>query len=437
MKVRYPIPRDKGMDNTLSLINEGFNYISDRREELQSDIFETRLLGKKAICMAGEEAAEIFYDDEKFTRKGAVPKPLKKTLLGENTIHEQEGEVHKQRKRMHLSMMTPERLEDMKRIAIEELNIKATQWENKEQVILFEEMHEILTRAGCRWAGIPLKEEEVKQRTDELVAVVDSFGGSLSRYKKAKKARESQEKWLSGIIKDIRKGRYSPPAYTPAYIVAHHREINGKKLDLNTAAVELSNSFRPLIATANFIAFGALALHEHPEKAVKLREDDGKYMQMFAQEVRRYYPFAPAMGAKVKRSFIWKDYKFKKNTMVVLDFFGTNRHPDSWEKGEEFKPERFENWNESPFSFIPQGGGDHHTGHRCAGEWMTVMVMRSFFKYLTANISYQVPEQDLSYSMTRMPTMPKSGFVLTNVKKNKPYPKDLLQHEQSQTVVKS
>lgn len=66
------IPRERVLDNTLTMLLEGYHYIPNRRRRFQSDIFQTRLLGQKVICMGGEEAAEIFYDQEKFTRKGAV-----------------------------------------------------------------------------------------------------------------------------------------------------------------------------------------------------------------------------------------------------------------------------------------------------------------------------------------------------------------------------
>ncbi|OHX54568.1 hypothetical protein BB776_05690 [Planococcus salinarum] len=154
-----------------------------RRKELDSDIFETRLLGKKSLCIAGEEAAAVFYDNKYFNAKGAAPKPLKKTLLGEGGIHGRDGEDHHHQKRMFLSMMTPERLEDMKRLAIEELDRKASQWERMDQVLLLDEIEEVLARSVMDWAGLPLKESEVKTRTQELVAMVDSFGGSLTRFK--------------------------------------------------------------------------------------------------------------------------------------------------------------------------------------------------------------------------------------------------------------
>lgn len=436
MQVKKPIPRAAEVDSTLSLINEGFNFLPNRRKELGSDIFETRLLGKKTLCIAGEEAAAVFYDNKYFKRKGAMPKPLKTTLLGEGGIHGRDGEEHHHLKRMFLSMMTPERLEDIKRMVIEELDAKASKWESQDQVVLLDEVEEILTRAICHWAGLPLKENEVKQRTQELSAMVDAIGGSLERFKEGAQSRKSQEKWLMGIIKDIRSGIYNPPPNTAAYIVAHHKGTDGKYLDLHTAAVDLNNSYRPMLATTYLIVFGALALHEYPETRTKLQAGQNNYSHMFAQEVRRFYPFTPAMAAKANRDFVWHGYHLKKNMLVVLDIFGTNRHPESWDRPDEFIPERFENWKGSPFSFLQQGGGDHHMGHRCAGEWMTIMVMQAFFKYLTENISYTVPEQDLDYDMRRMPTMPKSKFIISNVKKILPSPENIIRDQQSPFAVR-
>ncbi|WP_222707250.1 cytochrome P450 [Pontibacter qinzhouensis] len=52
---------------------------------------------------------------------------------------------------------------------------------------------------------------------------------------------------------------------------------------------------------------------------------------------------------------------------MLLEVYGTHHDPELWENPEEFRPERFRDWKRIPFDFIPQGGGDHHTDHRCAG----------------------------------------------------------------------
>lgn len=62
--------------------------------------------------------------------------------------------------------------------------------------------------------------------------------------------------------------------------------------------------------------------------------------------------------------------------MAFLDIYGANRDPAVWDRPEEFAPERFEDWSESASDFIPQGGNDFDTGHRCAGEHITIEIMK-------------------------------------------------------------
>ena len=64
-----------------------------------------------------------------------------------------------------------------------------------------------------------------------------------------------------------------------------------------------------------------------------------------------------------------------------------------------FSPDRFAEWEGSPFRLIPQGGGDYLMGHRCAGEWVTIEVMKVSLDYLANRMNYEVPDQDLSFSM--------------------------------------
>ena len=67
------------------------------------------------------------------------------------------------------------------------------------------------------------------------------------------------------------------------------------------------------------------------------------------------------------------------------------------------------------FELIPQGGGDAASGHRCPGEGITVEVMKASIDFLANRVRYEVPEQDLSFSLSRMPTLPESGFMMRKV----------------------
>ena len=100
------IPSDSGLDSTLALALDGYEFISKRCDRYQSNIFQTRLLFQKTICLRGAEAAKVFYDVEKFSRKGVAPKRVQKTLLGEGGVQGIDGEVHRHRKQMFMDLMS-------------------------------------------------------------------------------------------------------------------------------------------------------------------------------------------------------------------------------------------------------------------------------------------------------------------------------------------
>jgi fatty-acid peroxygenase len=88
-----------------------------------------------------------------------------------------------------------------------------------------------------------------------------------------------------------------------------------------------------------------------------------------------------------------------------------------WERPDTFLPERFREWDQSSFDFIPQGGGDHYSNHRCAGEWLTIDLMKMAAEFLSRSMIYDVPEQDLQVPLTHIPSMPNSRFIMRNVRR--------------------
>ncbi|MUK89381.1 cytochrome P450 [Ornithinibacillus sp. L9] len=418
MPYREQIPIDKGLDNSLSLMMEGYRYISNRREKFGRDIFETRLLGgQKAICIAGKDAAEVFYDEEKFIRQGAAPKRVRQTIFGEKAIQTMDGASHEHRKAVFMSLMSRESLEEVVHITRDEYDQFISRWEGMDRVVLFEESKELLTRVACRWAGVPLQEEEVKIRTNQLAALFDSAAAVGPRHWRGRQARNSSESWIKGMIEQIRAGNMETQEGTALHELAWYRDSNGKLLNSQVTAVEVINILRPIVAIAVYIAFCALAIHDFPEQAGKLTSKDDSYDEMFVQEVRRYYPFFPFAAARVKKDFLWKGHDFKKGNLVLLDIYGTNHHRDIWERPWEFNPKRFADRKDDPFDFIPQGGGDYHKGHRCPGEWLTIEVMKVSVDTFVRKMYYDMPKQDLNYSMMRMPSLPKSRVILTNIKR--------------------
>lgn len=411
------IPRDESLDSTLALLLDGYLFISKRCQRYQSDIFQARLLLQPSICMTGEEAAKLFYDTERFERKDANPEPLKKTLIGEGSVLGLDDDAHRRRKQMFMSLMTSESIEQLAALTNEQWRTYSKKWETMDKVVLFYEVQEILCRAVCKWTGVPLDEAEVEHRTNDLAALIDGAGAVGLRHLRARIARQKTEKWIEDLIENVRTHKLEVSEGSAIHAIAWHRDLDGELLDQQVAAVELINLLRPTVAIARFVIFSALALHDHPDYRQQIQEGDDKDVERFVQEVRRFYPFFPLIAARVRRDFDWNGYHFPRKTRVILDLYGTNHDARLWENPDQFQPERFRHWDGSPFNFIPQGGGDYHVGHRCAGEWITIELMKVSLKFLARSMQYDVPEQDLRISLLRIPAIPKSRFVISNVRR--------------------
>ncbi|MCY8976775.1 cytochrome P450 [Bacillus atrophaeus] len=411
------VPHDKALDNSLAMMREGYLFIKNRVDRYQSDLFETRLMGQKAICMSGEEAAKVFYDPERMKRNGALPKRLLKTLFGVDAIQTMDGDAHTHRKLLFMSLMTPPHQKRLAELAMDQWLAALSKWEGAEKVELFEEAKNVLCKIACQWAGVPLEESEVKERADDFSAMVDAFGAVGPRHWKGRRARPRAEEWIRDIIENVRAGKTEAEKGTALYEMAFHTELDGSRLDTQMAAVELINVLRPIVAISTFITFSALALHNHPEYKEKLKSRNGDDLEMFVQEVRRFYPFGPFLGAQARKDFVWNQCEFKEGMLVLLDLYGTNHDARLWEDPNEFRPERFKDRKDQLFDLIPQGGGDPAKGHRCPGEGITIEVMKVTLDFLINHIEYEVPEQDLSYSLVRMPSLPESGFVMSRIRR--------------------
>lgn len=409
------IPRDESPDSTLALVRNPYGFVSERCRRYRSDLFETRLMLQKTVCMTGPEAAEVFYDEGRFARRSAMPGRIQKTLLGRGGVQALDGEAHRSRKRMLMSLMTPERIGRLSETTAGLWHTYARKWESVDKVVLYDEAREMLTRAVCTWAGVLLAESEVRRRTGELSALFDYAGSVGPKHWWSRLARVRAERWAGDLIRRVRAGELRPPEHSAAHVISFHRDPDGELLRPRVAAVDLLNVLRPTVAIAVYVAFIAHALHRHPECRQKLRTGEDGYPELFVQEVRRFYPFFPAVMARVRRDFEWKGYRFPEGRRVLLDLHGTNHDARTWDAPEEFRPERFRRWDGSPFDFIPQGGGDHYANHRCAGEWVTIELMKVASDFLARRIEYDVPEQDLRIDASRLPALPRSRFVIRNV----------------------
>ncbi len=411
-----PLPTLRSLDSTLAVAHDPYRFIARQCDQHAADAFETRLLLQKMICIRGEEAAKIFYDTTHFSRVGVAPTRISKTLFGRGGVQGMDGDAHRHRKMMFMSLLNEDKIGGLTRLASDIWDRRLLQWSSMKRITLYRQAQEVLTEAVCQWAGIPLAPDDVGRRTSELVALFDYAGNIGPKHWWARLARKRNEAWLREIVEQIRNRTFQPPADSAACLVAHHRDLDGNLLESNIAAVELNNILRPTVAVSAYIVHCLHALQLNPTLRDQLSQGAADDLHCFVQEVRRYYPFFPFAVAKVKKSFEWNGYQFPSGRKVLLDLYGTNHDARIWNRPDDFDPERFRNWEGNPFTLIPQGGGDHYQNHRCPGEWIAIEQMKVAVDVFVNRCQYDVPDQNLDINMKRLPAIPHSHFIAQNVR---------------------
>lgn len=410
-----PMPKTRQIDSTLALKRAPYEFISRTCHELSSDVFETRLLGRKTLCMGGCQAAEVFYDTRRFMRGGASLEPLQRALFGTSGVHTLDGAAHRHRKAMLLAMLSPARAAKLAWRFRDELRHSARHWVTRPQVVLYDELQEILARCVCAWSGLPVEPEALPQRTVQLAAFLEAPGRMGMQQVRSRFARMQAEHWLAELVRKVREGTLIPSEDSAFEVVALHRDLSGRLLEPREAAAELSSVLRPTVALSVYVSFLVHALHEFPRARALVERGGRDIAEAFVHEVRRYYPFFPAVPARVCSGFRWNGYVFEAGMRALLDLHGINHDVRIWDAPQEFRPQRFLRRDGDSWTFVPQGGGDHLEHHRCPGEWLTVELMRQALEFFTREIRYSVPPQDLSIDMQRLPALPKSRMILRDV----------------------
>lgn len=393
------IPRIEGIDNTLALMRQGYGFISSHCDRLGVDGFRTRLMGREAVCLRGPEAAALLYGRSGLTRVGAMPTTVLRLLQDKGSVQQLEGDEHRKRKAMFIRLvMDPARVQSL---------VKGFEcaWQRDlrpgSDITVLDHANAALTRAVCNWAGLQLSEGDLARMTRTLFRMSDRTGHFGPGTWATLLARRRVERMLTRTFTAVRAGRLNPSSESALAVMS--------ELPPKTAAVELLNILRPVVAVGRYIAFAALALHDHPMWCALFRQGNTDYLDDFCEEVRRISPFFPFTAAIATEELVWQGATLPTGSWLLLDIHGTNRDPKLFPAPERFRPERMLDWKAQDDCFIPQGAGKVERSHRCPGEAVTVALMTSAVRMLCCDMDYELPPQDLSVAMNRIPAQPASG----------------------------
>ena len=230
--------RTLAADRTLALLSEGYAFIPERCRRHGTEVFETRIMLTKVVCMMGEEAVRVFYEPERFTRVGALPQTTLRLLQDKGSVALLDGEAHRVRKRMFLSLADPAGSERLADVMEGQWRARTGRWENMDRVVLFREAEEIFCRAACEWAGAPLNEAEAARRTREFASMIEGAGSVGPRNWYGMLLRARTERWIRDLIEDVRARELDVPEGSAAHNIAWHRDLDGELLDTEVSAVE-------------------------------------------------------------------------------------------------------------------------------------------------------------------------------------------------------
>jgi cytochrome P450 len=144
--------------------------------------------------------------------------------------------------------------------------------------------------------------------------------------------------------------------------------------------------------TANTLTWTWYLLSQHPEEESRLRAELATvlgggaptleqlprltYTAMVTQEALRLYPPAWILARKALADDEVSGYHIPQGSMVIISPYATHRHPEFWERPDEFDPERFtpERVAARPhFAHVPFGGGPR----QCIGSSFALMEMQA------------------------------------------------------------
>ncbi|MCC4247746.1 cytochrome P450 [Microbacterium testaceum] len=409
-------------DDSLSLLTRGYGFGEYlwRRTEKGARAVPFRLLGRPALLVRGAEGVRLFYDESRIRRHGAMPAFIQESLFGHGSVHSLDGDAHRHRKATFVDVLYDDAEVDRLLPELErEWRAELAAWVAGGEQSAYGAAVGALGRAIMRWAGIPGTPAAQTRWARRQAQIVDGFGVAYSpEYLLALVNRRWSDRHAAKLIDAVRDGRLDPDVGTALYAWAHHRDRDGALLSARRAGVELQNSFRPMIAVARFVAFAAKELHDRPEWRERIAAETaerglligGELSTMFAQEIRRTAPFVPMLPAWATTDVELDGQRVAEGGRVVLDILGTDTDAREWARASDFDPERFRGVEdyEALTAFVPHGGADVATGHRCPGEKLAIAGLAASIAALS-DPRIRISGRGLDVNRRRMPTKPRSG----------------------------
>jgi cytochrome P450 len=140
------------------------------------------------------------------------------------------------------------------------------------------------------------------------------------------------------------------------------------------------------------------------------------YLRQVSMEIRRLSPVVHVFFGKARTTFEFAGHTIPEGWMVLWGIRSSHLRPEIYPEPTKFDPQRFgpgrHEQDRHPHAFVPNGAGDAHQNHKCAGyEFAPLMLQLFLVELLRGGYRWTLaPGQDLSLDFAKVPPEPRDGL---------------------------
>ena len=418
------------------IIGEAISYTRnthrffESRVEKYGPVFKTRLLFDKVVCLVGEEAFTFFVNEPHFDRAGAAPRQLQK-LLHWDSLPLVGGAEHLQMRPLVLHAFRPEALETYVSIVERTTLAYLDQWEQTVHfgwVSKFKELSASICEAMFIGAEPGDSSRDLSPTLDAFLAGLTALPINLpfTTYGRALRSRDKLLKIIDDAISRHRQQSFDDMLTE----MLNANAEDGSELKAEQLRAQMLHMF--------FAAYGGiyrvltlLCMNLAQNRSVMDRARDevlqhtpsgpidpeqlGKltFLDQITREVRRHNRiFASTFPQRVTESFEFQNYRVPKDWKALGGIYTTMQDSEVFTRPDLFDPDRFGSSRGEGIdhvnSYVPQGGGPME-GHRCPGEDLTTVLMKTVGVLLLRSYTWDLPPQNLELDNQSSP-LPLGGL---------------------------
>lgn len=413
--------------DTLAFIEDPGAFLAKKTRDL-GPVFRIDVFGAPTACFVGPEALEIFLDPRFVVREKANP-PHVEELFDPRAVPFLDGDAHRRRKGLLLRAFTPDALTSYLPILERVIRRYARRWAELGRFLWVPELSQMgFTIAAALFTGADpdTDDPEIERAFDEVAAGLLSAPIRLpfTAFGRALRARARLMRVVDAAV-DARLEGERRDDLLQRLVDAR---VDGEKLSRDELRVETFHFFGAYAAVIGGLSFLAQHLGEHPDVAERVRAEiaqecggaitlaDLTRMRLLdgvCKEARRTTSIIPmTFFGRVAKDCSFRGLRIPKGMKAVGCLDATMHDPQIFADPERFSPERWARASKRQESaWVPHGGGEHATGHRCAGEKLANLMLQVFAVHMLRGFGWTLtPRQDLTPTRGKLFATPAGGL---------------------------